>query len=596
MTGPEDERERRGASPAYPRALRVYVAAWIVAGLVGTGVASGTVLRDGDVPWVTVGLLLLAMIVANLLEVRSRVGPTMEASTFMEIAAVPTMLFVDPPLAILVTFVAAIVTESVLTRDLVKHVYNVGWQVVAMTGAAATYALLTGGAPFAGTAREVAAALVASAMFVLVNHLAFSGLLSILSGRRMRTIALEELPSSIRDNYGAAVIGVLVGVLLAHVPVAVPLVLLLGVMLRQRQLARSDGYERLAEERDRLDRTVAGSSDGVVLLDSTGRVEVWNPAMEAMTGVPGHRAVGATLGELGWERLLPCPAGSEEGEVRLELAHRVLAVRRAVVGTGPRSSTVVTVRDVSREAELARIREDLVSRVSHELRTPLTSLEGFLEVLSEHWEELGDDGRRELLQASRRGSRRLSRLVTNLMVWAGIESRTSAIRLGGDPVDPLVVLRQVLDEHAIEDVRLEVEDGVEVAVSEDDLHIVLTNLLSNATLYGATPVAVTIRPVGDQVAIVVADAGPGLPVEFRDRMFEPFAQASDGIQRTAKGLGMGLAIVRAVVTSYGGTIRHDDGSAPGTRFTVTLPATATSVPVAAETAAYDVSGTSSTRR
>lgn len=594
MTGPDDDRPRRGAPGPYPRALHLYVAAWIVAAALSTIVASTVVLGDGTVPWTTAGLLLLALVVANLLEVRTRVGPTMEASTFMEIAAVPTMLLVDAPLAILITFVAALVTESVLTRDLMKHVYNVGWQVVAMTVGALTYAFLGGGSDFAGAPWQVAAALVASAVFVLVNHLAFTGLLTILSGRRFRTIALEELPSSSRDNYGAAVIGVLVCVLLEHVAIAVPLVLLLGVMLRQRQLARSDGYGRLAEERDRLERTVDGSSDGVVLLDTAGTIEVWNPAMEALTGVAEDRAVGATLPDLGWGGLLGSCSGADE-ELRTELAGRVLAVRCAHTGTGHRGSTVVTVRDVSREAELARIREDLVSRISHELRTPLTSLEGFLEVLTGHWDELGEDGRRELLEASRRGSRRLSRLVANLMVWAGIESRTGTLPPDAPPTDPVTVLREVLRELPAEGIRLEADEGVAVATGEDDLHTVLTNLLSNAVLYGAAPVTVTIRRTGDDVELTVSDGGPGLPVAFRERMFEPFAQASDGLQRTAKGLGMGLAIVRSVATSNGGSVRHDEPPGGGTRFTVTLPAADTGTTPEGDMAVYDAPGVSSSR-
>ncbi|MBW3620890.1 MAG: hypothetical protein KY461_11640 [Actinobacteria bacterium] len=565
-------------SASYPRGLQRYVAGWSLVAVLSAVVAAGSVLRYGSVPWLVVGLLLLALVVANLLEVRTRVGPTMESSTFMEIAAVPTMLLLDPHVAVLVTFAAAVVSESLLTRDLMKHVFNVGWQVAAMVVGAATYSLLTDG-PFAGTPAQVAAALVASAAFVLVNHLAFSGLLAILSGRRVRTIALEELPSSTRDNYGAAVIGVLVGVLLEHVAIAVPLVLLLGVMLRQRQLARSDGYERLAAERDRLDRTVAGSSDGVVLLEGSGRVEVWNPAMAALTGVPQERAVGAVLVDLGWERLLGSRTDADE-ELRLELADGVLAVRCAVVGTGPHSSTVITVRDVSREAELTRIREDLVMRISHELRTPLTSLEGFLEVLSEHWHGLDDDGRRELVAASRRGSRRLARLVANLMVWAGIESRT------GDTerdvaTEPVAVLRDALDEVGVTDARIEIEEGVAVAAREEDVRTILVNLLSNATLYGAAPIDVAVRRRGSEVALVVTDAGPGLPLAFQARSFEPFSQATVGLQRTAKGLGMGLAIVRSLATSNGGDVRYEDVPLGGARFTVTLPAAVPQPEVAA---------------
>lgn len=565
MTG----RQESGPVPAGVRRL---VVGWAVAAVGVAGLVSLQPSAVTDTTPVVMVAVCLAIVAMNLVGVRVRTGADGESATFVEVAAVPAMLLLSPREAIVVALAAALVSEPVRSwGEVHKIVFNTSWIVAGVAAGAWTYRALAGDGAFAGDLVDISAALVAGAVLVAVNLFALAGVHALLTRRHLLALVREMLPAAIRDNLGAAILGVLVTVLLDAAPIASPLVVLLGLMLRQRQASRADGYARVAAERDRFERTVAGSSDGVVLLDGTGTIEVWNPVMTGLTAIGEDRALGSRLADLGWEEL---QAEGDE-ELRVQLAGRVLAVRRAVTGGRRDHSTVITVRDVSREAELARIRDDLVSRISHELRTPLTSLEGFLEVLTEHWQDLGDDGRRELLDASRRGSRRLSRLVANLMVWAGIESRTTTpLDPAAPPVDPIEALRDVLADIPVDDVVLEVDDDVSVAADADDVRTILANLLSNAVLYGAPPVAVTIRRLADHVELVVTDAGPGLPDEFRTEMWEPFAQASAGIQRTAKGLGMGLAIVRSLAATNGGTVAYDDLPGGGTRFTVTLTAAA----------------------
>lgn len=131
-----------------------------------------------------------------------------------------------------------------------------------------------------------------------------------------------------------------------------------------------------------------------------------------------------------------------------------------------------------------------------------------------------------------------------------------------------------MDEVDIDGVSVELDDGAAVTANLDDLRTILVNLLANAALYGAAPVSVVVRRRGDTVDLVVSDAGPGLPLAFRPHLFQPFSQESEGLQRTAKGLGMGLAIMRSLATSNGGHVRFDDAPGGGARFTVTLPAAA----------------------
>lgn len=171
-----------------------------------------------------------------------------------------------------------------------------------------------------------------------------------------------------------------------------------------------------------------------------------------------------------------------------------------------------------------------------------------------------------------RSSLRLSVQVSNLMVWSRIESRT-----GLDvpsPTDGTLVsdVIAVLDEElAPGPTAVHLDRGLRVPLTADDLHTVLANLLTNAALYGAPPVEVHATALGDRVELAVTDHGPGLPGGTVERVFEPFAQASVGLRRTAHGLGLGLAIVRALAASAGGDVRYETPDDGGARFVVGLP-------------------------
>lgn len=108
----------------------------------------------------------------------------------------------------------------------------------------------------------------------------------------------------------------------------------------------------------------------------------------------------------------------------------------------------------------------------------------------------------------------------------------------------------------------------------DPLHLrqVIDNLLINAATYGDGPIEVAITGDGATVRLRIRDHGPGIEVAFLPRLFQPFAQASTGDRRTARGLGLGLSIVHGLVEVNGGSISYRAPDGPGAEFTVELPA------------------------
>ena len=118
-------------------------------------------------------------------------------------------------------------------------------------------------------------------------------------------------------------------------------------------------------------------------------------------------------------------------------------------------------------------------------------------------------------------------------------------------------------------VGVRIEDDRAVLVDPHRLGQMLENLVDNAEKYGAPPVAVRVRGLGDRVCIDVEDGGSGVPAEFRERLFEEFSRADDA---RGPGTGLGLFVVRSLAEAQGGTATYVPGPFGGSVFTLTFPA------------------------
>jgi two-component system, OmpR family, sensor kinase len=239
------------------------------------------------------------------------------------------------------------------------------------------------------------------------------------------------------------------------------------------------------------------------------------------------------------------------------------------------------------EATLERQRE-FVADASHELRTPLTSILANLELLQDELSRTGGPrdgaGAAGIADSALRSSQRMRRLVGDLLLLARADAdRRERPRV----VDLADVVREAAREAAAvgggHPLTLDLPQAAGTAIvegSRDDLHRMALNLVENAFLHtpSGTPVVASVRrgttsegTAGDRVRLQVADRGPGVPADRRERIFERFAR-SDGDRSSTRGTGLGLAIVRAVAEAHGGnaTVRDADGG--GALFEVDLPA------------------------
>jgi two-component system OmpR family sensor kinase len=221
------------------------------------------------------------------------------------------------------------------------------------------------------------------------------------------------------------------------------------------------------------------------------------------------------------------------------------------------------------ETTLARQRK-FVADASHELRTPLTSILANLELLES---ELGGE-QRDMADSALRSSRRMRRLVGDLLLLARADAGREVPR---GPVDLSAVAAEAAREASVlsdaHPLALDVPGPVMVDGVADDLHRMAGNLVENALIHTppGTPVTVSVRREHGDAVLEVADRGPGVPSDMRERVFERFARGAGDTAPTG-GSGLGLAIVRAVTAAHNGSVDLGDAEGGGARFVVTLPA------------------------
>ena len=371
--------------------------------------------------------------------------------------------------------------------------------------------------------------------------------------------------------------------------------------LAQAQFALAVGRARLfAEIRDQkntLERVLAGTADGVYVVDAKGRFLLWNASAARITGVEAEEALAAGYDAIGaadrqgrslaaLDRMAYEAAASDAKNRQTSLNYEVFfdaTSRWVAVSASPLRDPAGTVgamvhafRDVTAARELEQLKSDFISTVSHELRTPLTSIKGATALLVEH---IGNDGGTtgELLDMVRNNSERLLRLINDLLDATKIEAGKLTIRKRACEPKPLLEratagMTGYADEYGVT-VRAEVASGLAPIVADPDrVEQILSNLLSNAVKFShrGDEVVVRARADGPMLRVDVSDSGVGIAENDLPRLFEKFAQLEHG-RRSVPGTGLGLAITKGLVEAHGGSISVSSRHGEGSTFTFTLP-------------------------
>lgn len=310
---------------------------------------------------------------------------------------------------------------------------------------------------------------------------------------------------------------------------------------------------------------VAALADGLAVVDREHHVRLWNPAAAQVTGRSAAEAL---------THPLPFPL-PPSGQV---LDHRLPDGRwlRITSGElpGPGTLRVVTFRDITDQQRRDHERDLFVAVTSHELRTPVTVIKGYADTLTDHWESLSDNDRRQAARIIGQRANELARLVDRLLS-AATENRPGGE--SGAPFDLVDALRAAVTDLPA-DVRHRIvldlpADLPKVLGDRHSLATVLTELSTNAGKYSLpdTPIEVSASADERTVSFRVADRGIGIRPEHVERAFDRFWQGESGDRRRYPGAGLGLYLVRQIVEQQNGWVSLRPRIGGGTVAEVRLP-------------------------
>ncbi|HZO12742.1 MAG TPA: HAMP domain-containing sensor histidine kinase [Polyangiaceae bacterium] len=299
------------------------------------------------------------------------------------------------------------------------------------------------------------------------------------------------------------------------------------------------------------------------VVDEEGRI-LFGPPLQA--GAPAvSLQFPTTLYNWRLQVALASAEGLEQRTVRqryVQLAVVGMAMLIAVVGV------VIIVRASIQERRLAALQSDFVANVSHELKTPLSSVRMFAELLLTR-RVPNDDKRKEYLQIIMGESERLSSLIDNVLDFAKVERGKDAYEFAED--DLAEVAARAVDSlrYRAERLGIELVTNLQPATIVFDaraVELAIINLIDNAFKYarGTPSVNVSVaRTAAGGARVRVADEGPGIPREEQERIFDRFVRGRNASEAHVRGSGIGLALVKHIADTHGGSITIESPTASG---------------------------------
>lgn len=376
---------------------------------------------------------------------------------------------------------------------------------------------------------------------------------------------------------------------------------LAGFIIVQTLRSRAKALREAENHASRQAAVFDGAKDAMITINPSGSIETLNPATASLFGyaqdellrrdvgilfevAPDRGLIETFLKRLQARRTLNA-SNAEEFWARRQDGSTFLAdvtVSPVPLADGHRFLAVL--RDVTERKQVERMKTEFVSTVSHELRTPLTSIAGSLGLLSGGAAGSLPERAGRLVDIAYNNCQRLVRLINDILDIEKIES--GQMRFDNRPVDLVAATENCVqansgfaEAHRVTIAFAPFAADATVIADLDRLAQIVTNLLSNAIKFSPVGgvVDVQVEPLDRRYRLSIADRGPGIPAEFRDRIFAKFAQADSSDTRSKGGTGLGLSIVRELAVRMGGSVTFEDRDGGGTVFSVDLPAGETAI-------------------
>ena len=347
----------------------------------------------------------------------------------------------------------------------------------------------------------------------------------------------------------------------------------------------------ITEQKQQLGAILDGMSEGVMVLESGGKIKTTNKALgRIISDLPtsiGRRPLEVIRSHELQQACDQVIGGSYHRELqplKLEIALdmgrvfdvNIVELREQDKGIG----AIVVFHDISELKRLEKVRQDFVANVSHELRTPLTSIKGYAETLLNEGSGTSDSAI-DFLQIILKHANHMSKMVDDLLQLARLEAREQPPKSASvNAAEGLLSAWKACAPLAGEkDTRLEnllPEEPVLVRADSEQLEQVFRNLLENAVKYGPSGGKVTVSadPGPGMAIFQVRDEGPGIPIQDQTRIFERFYRVEKDRTNHKGSTGLGLAICRHIIQNHGGKIWLESppqGKIKGSAFFFSLP-------------------------
>jgi two-component system phosphate regulon sensor histidine kinase PhoR len=355
-------------------------------------------------------------------------------------------------------------------------------------------------------------------------------------------------------------------------------------LLYRQQRAQSQQIHQITQSLVSFRRAAQAMPDGVIILNQHNQIVWCNDTAAQMLGLNPQRDSGHAITNLVRNPELSAFLEETEWTHPLTLrvtreSTRIFQVQMVEYGESQR---LMQVRDITQIERLETMRRDFVANVSHELKTPLTVLAGFLETLREH-SELPDPQKQHFLDLMHEQSVRMRRLVEELLQLSALESNTVAPR---DPIVEMDPLMQRLERSARSlsagrhTITFDTDQHVAVSGADTELASAFENLISNAIRYTPEGGRVDVRlqvlmPSDGREPVMkfsVSDTGIGIEAHHLPRLTERFYRVDRSRSRESGGTGLGMAIVKHVLTRHDGQLKVESSYGSGTTMTAVLPA------------------------
>ena len=325
-------------------------------------------------------------------------------------------------------------------------------------------------------------------------------------------------------------------------------------------------------------------ADGVFLVDRAGVIRLWNPTVEAITGLEARAVVGREAADVipDWQTLagrIPVggaePVEPETLPMETEFGERWISISGVEFFGG----TVYAFRDLTQARRLEQLKAEFVATASHELRTPLAAVYGAAQTLRRHDFALDEAGRERFVSLIVEESERLGRIVNDILLANQLD--VGSLDLRTELFDPSELVERVADAaraHAPPAIALETaaeQPLPTIASDRERVRQVLVNLVENAIKYSPEGgrVEVGARPAGRMIRFYVRDEGLGIPADEQMRVFDKFYRLDPQMTGGIGGSGLGLYICNELVERMGGRIWVESDGESGSTFSFEIPAT-----------------------